>query len=283
MKIAYLILAHNNYKHLNRLIAALDINNASFYLHIDKKAKLPNIKGENISFIKNRIKIYWANFSIIRATLKLLERAIEDNNDYYVLLSGMDYPVTSNKEIENKLKSGGEFIDLEKGFSNHQPKSRFIYYYFKFERRSSGITARVVLKLEQILRKIRIKKKIPFQIYTGSAWFALTANCVKYILNEIEKNKKYVNFFRSCKFPDESFFHTIIGNSKFNAETKSSLTYVDWGVNASPLLINEKRIPFLREITAKRHLEKQCPLFARKFSNDTIDILEQIDKELRGV
>ena len=41
MKIAYLILAHNNYNHLKKLVNALNDGNGVFFIHIDNTLKLP--------------------------------------------------------------------------------------------------------------------------------------------------------------------------------------------------------------------------------------------------
>src|SRR4051794_14167084 len=129
MRIAYLILAHNNYAHLQRLIDALNEYDSGFYIHIDKKSELPEIKGDNIIFIENRVKVYWSTFSEVQATLNLMEKAILDTrNSYFVLLSGADYPVKSNNEIIRRLSHGGEFIQL--GANYYPRKYRFVYYYF---------------------------------------------------------------------------------------------------------------------------------------------------------
>src|SRR4051812_35408709 len=111
MRIAYLILAHNNYTHLQKLIDALNEFDCKFYVHIDKKSPLPNLKGDNIIFIKNRVKVYWSTFSEVQATLHLMDEAARDRrHDYFVLISGVDYPIRSNAEIIKKLSNGGEFI-----------------------------------------------------------------------------------------------------------------------------------------------------------------------------
>jgi hypothetical protein len=43
MKHAYLIMAHNEWDMLNKLIQALDYPNNDIYLHIDKKADLKKV------------------------------------------------------------------------------------------------------------------------------------------------------------------------------------------------------------------------------------------------
>ena len=63
MKHAYLIMAHNEWDMLNKLIQALDYPNNDIYLHIDKKADLKkvNIYKTKYSkvFLQKRMVINW--------------------------------------------------------------------------------------------------------------------------------------------------------------------------------------------------------------------------------
>ncbi len=106
----------------------------------------------------------------------------------------------------------------------------------------------------------------------GGQWFALTRNCVKYILNEVRTNKQYAKFFRYCRFPSESFFLTLIGNSEFLKSAAHYLTYIDWR-NHTPPIINESHIPIIQNTSY---------LFARKFDDNSTGIINVIDSELRG-
>ena len=57
----------------------------------------------------------------------------------------------------------------------------------------------------------------------------LTGDCVKYILNFVQHNKRYVNFFRFVANSDEMFFHTIIMNSRFKSNVvNNNFNYIDW-------------------------------------------------------
>jgi len=277
LKIAYLIVAHNNYEHLKRLITALDEHACRFYIHIDKKSPLPHLKADNIIFLQDRVNVHWSGFSMVRVTLNLLHRAIADENDYFVLISGADYPIQPNSYLYEKLKEGGEYITIKKGCDEYNPLSRYKYYYFTdhYNRRNkSKLTTRFFLWFQKMLRKLQIKKKIPFQLYTGTQWFILSQACVKYILEEAEGNKNYVRFFKTAFCSDEGFFQTIIGNSEFYHQTKDNLTYADWSVDPGPAIITEQHIDILKNVKEK--------FFARKFNDDSFTIIERIEKELRN-
>lgn len=113
MKIAYLVLAHNNPKHLLRLIKSLSSNSSSFFIHIDSKSNLSEfagIDGGSINFLQDRIPVYWGDFSQVEAILCLIRTALSrpEIYDYFVLLSGVDYPLKSVAYIENFLKKTAE-------------------------------------------------------------------------------------------------------------------------------------------------------------------------------
>ncbi|HRH51328.1 MAG TPA: beta-1,6-N-acetylglucosaminyltransferase [Panacibacter sp.] len=277
LKIAYLVQAHDNYEHLQKLIYALDEPYSEFYIHIDKKSAMPSFKAANIFFISERQNIHWGGFSQVRATLLLLQTAVKSNCDYYAFISGADYPVKSNSFLHNLLKNGGEYIHIEEGVNTYNPLSRYKYYYFtdRYNRRDKkSLKAIIFLKAEKLLRSLRFKKKIAFNIFVGAQWFVLSKACVDYILTQVETDKRYIQFFKSAFCPDESFFQTIIGNSPFYQQVRGYLTYTDWSVDPGPALINENHLSVLKQLNDK--------FFARKFNDQSADIIDKIDKELRA-
>jgi hypothetical protein len=279
MKIAYLVLAHNNYHHLQKLVNALSGPHSRIYIHIDRKSSMPLIERDGVVFIKERLRVYWGCYSEIAATLKLLKRALKDGNDYYLLLSGVDYPIKPNEDIIQKMDEGGEFIEVNKGFPDRY-RSRFEYYFlFNFvNRREWGIKNKdaisvFFLVIEKLLRMMNVKRKIPFDIYTGWQWFGLSHNCVNYIVQQAETNKVYKRFFKFSRLPSEAFFQTIIGNSPFYSSVRNCLTYADWTTRPAPAVIKKCHLEALKN--------SDC-LFARKFNDDSTEIIDLIEQELRG-
>jgi hypothetical protein len=67
----------------------------------------------NVTFLK-RHKCYWGDFGHVRATLEgiayLFNNEIEF--DYLILLTGQDYPIKPNREIETLLRrsNGKQFM-----------------------------------------------------------------------------------------------------------------------------------------------------------------------------
>lgn len=277
LKIAYLVIAHDNYEHLKRMITALNDVACTFYIHIDKRSAFPVISGDNIIYLEKRVAVHWGGFSMVMATLNLLRRALEDDNDYFALISGTDYPIKPNKWLFEKINGGGEYIAIKKGFDTYNPLSRYKYFYFTdfYNRRDkSNIKTKIFLWFQNLLRKIKVQKSIPFQLYTGTQWFVLSRSCVSYILNFVVEKKDYIRFFQFAFCPDECFFQTIIGNSEFYHSAKETLTYADWSVDPGPAIINEKHIEILKNENEK--------FFVRKFNDESTAVVELIDKMLRN-
>ena len=148
MKIAYLILAHKNPRHLQRLINALQYDNTAFFIHVD--AKVNNLDEfklfksfDNVYFIKRRVDVQWGAYSMIKATLNGLEEIVQSNIgcDYISLISGQDYPIKKNKEIHDffTMNKGKEFLHFSKFPTGELPDGGMerIEYYYNYDNQCS--------------------------------------------------------------------------------------------------------------------------------------------------
>lgn len=286
MKIAYLIIAHGNYRHLDRLIAALDDPGISFFLHLDQKAnEIYQPKRPNVEAIKERVNVNWGCFGMVQATLNLMKAAWKNSAfDYYILISGADYPIRQNKFLYKLVDAQKhQFINSKEAPLPHKPFSRFENYYFNYNRKKKGFKERWLKKIEELLPKLWVKKQLKFKIYVGSSWFALTGSCVQYILETVEKHPEYIRFFKTSLHPDEAFFQTIIGNSSFNQLSKNNITYAQWSKKSSPDMITRKQVALFQDQTEfEESYGKYTPFFARKFDDDSHKVVADIEALLRN-
>lgn len=299
MKIAYLILAHNHPVHLTRLISALQTEHAHIFLHIDKKAQdmiCPPLTN-TMTLIKNTVTVNWGGFSLVQATLNLLkEAAASGEYEYFILLSGADYPIKSNAAIVRFLQhyNGKEFMNLYKMPESNKPFSRVEYFYlepvpdFALSSLSRGIN-KGVRRINTLLRSHHLKRSYPrqyahFTLYAGSQWWGLSKLCVDYILQFLTRNPGYVKFYKHTWIPDEMFFHTIIGNSPFKEHVVGAFIYADWVTGASSHPGHPAVITFehLNLFSQKRVNGEMRPLFARKFTDDSQEIITEIDNLFRN-
>ena len=294
MKIAFLILAHNNPKHFHRLINAISSPSNACFVHIDKKSNIENFSNtnlQNVHFLKKRVKVYRAHFSHVEAELLMIQRALSHANGYdrFILLSGTDYPLHSQKYIEEFFdeNSSFEFINITKMPAPEvgKPMSRLYGYnptptkpLFYIE-----ILIRAILKRLRIIPKTRDYQKYLGNLipYAGSEWWALTRNACKYIIDFVLGKKSLLKFYKNTSSPQEMFFQTILGNSTFMENITRNVTFTDWSAGGGhPALIEEKHLTKFRlpKIIVDDDYGKGEVLFARKFSDKSSNIVDALDQ-----
>lgn len=88
---AYLIMAHDNLGQLRKLLSLLDDERNDIYLHIDAAADfspdcLKNAVQSSKLTAVDRIPVFWAEYSQVKAELNLLREAVNTGNSGGVLL-----------------------------------------------------------------------------------------------------------------------------------------------------------------------------------------------------
>ena len=282
-KHAYLIIAHNNFYILDKLLRLLDDERNDIYIHIDKKVKEFNFEyfkniciKSNIKFIK-RMKVYWGGYSQVQCELNLLEEASKNNYEYYHLISGVDLPIKTQSYIHdyfNKNK-GIEFIRfMESGWDyNRVSKVHLINDYCKTNNKFLELTYVISNKMaNKFINKDNYdrSKKFDYEFKKGDNWFSITHECAKYILSNQNLIRK---MFKYSVCPDEHFIHTLIYNSKFKDKISynTCLREIDWN----------RGLPYVYKSEDYNVLMKSENLFARKFdSNQDKDIIDMIYRNI---
>ena len=106
-KHAYLIMAHNNFYLLDRLLRLIDDERNDIFLHIDKKTKNVPVKQlkeavqkANLVWVPS-LNIRWGGYSQIEVEMHLFRIASQTTHTYYHLLSGVDMPLKTQDEIHD--------------------------------------------------------------------------------------------------------------------------------------------------------------------------------------
>jgi hypothetical protein len=292
MKIAYLMLVHKNPQLLERAIGALSSKGCAFFIHIDRKSdirKFSGIGGGNIFLSEPRRPVYWAEFSNVEAEIQLIRQALDSsgNYDYLVFMQGSDYPLRSGKYIQSFLDKnrGWEFMSLVRMPAPGFPLSKINTIRYTSDKPIRRFAFRVMARLGLAQRDWRkyLEKLEPF---AGDACWALSRNACRHILDFDATNPHVSNYFRNTLVPEESFFHTILGNSSFLPRIRRNLHFRDWPANQRdhPAMLNEEHVKFF-ESQEKISVEDEWGsgelLFARKFSDDSLGLVERIDKMIQ--
>lgn len=262
----YLILAHHSPQQLKRLVQRLNDVHSNFYIHIDLKSDINQFElllfNENIHFIRQRVNAIWGNYSIVQATLNGLKQILKDNKKgFVILLSGQDYPLAGNKEIEDYLQINksynfidiktieeawpGEFLNkTKKYYINLTPKrgnGLFISYFGEISLHSFLRTSFRLIKNSIIQKNFTLfltffksfKQRISpvHSQFGGSQWWALNYETVVKIMDYLNCHSNYLEYYKFTYIPDEIFFHTVIKILQEKDKSiliKPSLMYVNW-------------------------------------------------------
>lgn len=287
MKIAYLVLAHNNPRLLARTIERLSTRDVRFFIHVDRKADLcafENIHRENVLFCEPRVRVYWGDFSQVEAILVLLRTAMADwDPGYFVLISGTDYPLRSGVYIQNFLEQneGTEFLNLTEVPAPGKPLSRINNLRCPRRRPFLHLVTRILAKAGLVSRDYR-KHLSGLDPYSGGTWWALSQVACTYVLEFVKANAQFVRFFENMFAADEAFFHTILGNSYLRPRIRRNLHYEDWSQQGPhPAMISREHLQFFHNSDGKAWVKDTFGegevLFARKFSEADPQLLQQID------
>jgi len=298
----YLILAHKNPLQLGRMIERLDDGASKFFIHLDAKTPIEPfaacLEGGHIRFIEPRERCVWGDFSIVRATIHLMEAACKEQG-VFILMSGQDYPIQSQGYINDFLESnkGFDFIEikpLEEKWKPKMVKDKLEHYHILHseERGHSNCYApfahcSVFQKLRTLthLLKGRLSQKnfkllcslpkrvAPFERqYAGSQFWAFSERTFYAVLHYIREHKAALEeYYKYTSSPDEIYFHSVLMDLVAKDSTiklKDPITYVNY-FRKNNVFITED---FDKLTSAKGKL------FARKFDTDIdIEILNKLD------
>lgn len=229
MKIAYHLALHKNLGQALDLLDAVWTPEDTFLVHIDLKTDDRYVEGfarhvqqtgktANV-FQQDRKRIFWATPSIMHlhlsGILKLLR--LERDWDYYINLSGQDFPLKKISQLKSFLSSNPNmnYIEVMGTDEWNLPDERIRNYY-------------VVIGGKQ--RKIWGNRRIPQDIkfYGGSVYLMLTRKFCEFI-EKYPLTKRLVKFLRLSKIPDEILFQTLIMASPFrDLVDKNNYRHVKW-------------------------------------------------------
>jgi hypothetical protein len=294
MKIAYLILAHDDPAYLRRLIGAIHEDWTQIFVHIDRKAKLGAftsvIDPAMANFIPDRVAACWGGFSLVQATLNLMmtARSASPAPDRYALISGADYPIRGNRAIRDYLQmSDREHISLIEMPTpdGRKPLDRLERLHFEHAR-GRYMPQRVLLTqtnrlLEKYYKRDYRRVLGDLKPFASSQWWVLSRDAVDHILSFVAANPRLVRFYMHSLIPDEMFFHTILGNSAFRAKAARNLTFANWteSFSRNPRPLTPEHVTQFADPDFRLDdIEGTGPcFFARKFTSRNRDLLDRID------
>jgi len=244
MRFACLIVTYTSAELTTRMIKKLDNGDFDFYIHLDKKVDINTHSAlfdmPNVIFIKDRIDVKWAGYTVVQASFNGLKeiRASGKKYEFINLLSGQDYPLKSADYISKFLSTqvGKQLIkhwDFETEWD--EAFARIHKYHFT----DVGFKGRYLL--QRIINSI-VKRKPPTDLRfygTSSTFWTLSPECAYYVMDYCISRPKFERFLKFTWGSDEFIFQTIIMNSHWKEQVhNNNYRYIDWsGGGSHPKLL----------------------------------------------
>ena len=268
---AWLVIAHNEFGILQRLVSSLDDVRSDFFIHIDKKVKhLPEIRTQQsrLFVLKDRVDVRWGSVSQIECEMALFEAAAQQGPyDYYHVISGVTLPLKPQSEIYSFFETS-EKKSVLTGFCQDQPYQetlkmrRYNFFLRSYTARLSGIRAISQFFWKSAIaaqRVLGIETNRNKTFYKASNWLSLTEEAVQYILH---RKREILKTYRWSFCGDEYFVPSELMASPLKGMIINSDRYLHREITRSTAATY--RLDDLHVLA-----QTGC-LFARKFSDRSI-------------
>lgn len=299
MNIAYLISAHTDAPQLARLVNALHPD-AHYFIHIDRKSDIRPFRKRlprgNVHLVWDRTDVRWGTLLEVDYQMALLEAAVSHPHyfDRIFFLSGMDYPLWSNRRITEWLTAQGD-REILQGINMNTPhiaeQQRNLYRHSRplFQLLGNRWDQRLSIVCRKLLAAVGYRKRLSltvgseqWNLYKGSAWWCISQELADHVLQTYQSRPEIRRYFRDSFGQAETVVQTIAFNTPEWAD-RCMLTEGEYpGLDALTPLHYIVYKPVIRVMTAEDWpaLASCGRMFARKFRTGVSDeVLDRIDKD----
>lgn len=226
---AFVILAHNRWEMLLRLLERLDDGRFDTYLHIDADSAVPEevmqrLEGgfSNLTLLQ-RHTMYWGDVSIVDTEISCFEEVLASGREYshIHLVSAQDLPIKSNSQIMEFFNAheGMEFPEMvddltiahvrcvnvfTRDFGRKPGRNNVVYRTRKSLNKILHALEKMILMHKWYRRKVDFRK--------GSQWVSITPRLAEHL---VQHKGQILDFYKRSFAPDEFFVQTTIWNSEF--------------------------------------------------------------------
>ena len=252
---------------------------------------------QNVQLVRPHVNTKWGDFSCVEATIKALRLLYSGKNapEWFVFLSGADYPIKSAGQILKELKTSGfdGFIEHQvvsegdlvyppdpdnlqgwkwetwlkqchKRYCSRRVDVPGINRYLKFSKRTFWLE-------HPFFTKGRLPFTAEFKCFAGEVWFTANHRCARRIMDFYDQDRQVAGHYRKTQVPEESYLQTVLANAPDLKLSQNFLRYVDWTRRGSnPKVLTLEDLPRLKRTGAH---------FARKF-DESVDaaVLDRLDE-----
>ena len=235
----------------------------------------------SVQFVHPHIFTRWGHISTPLAALRALSILRNDERpDWFVLLSGSDYPVLRADEMISDLSRAHydaflnyseipyHRVDCERAGRNAtgDPASWNLIAYSRY-------CAPIPNQNRSQMREWWSRFSRPTRIFGGTFWFQANRKAIDSLVDN-PSLEKLVRYFRARRIPEEALFHTALCNCPELRICRDHKRYEDWTSGGShPKWLETADLPKI--VSSRAH-------FARKFRPDG-NVQRLIDHALLGL
>jgi hypothetical protein len=232
-RIGFVVLSHSQPELLRRLLSALDraYRNPPIVVHHDfSQCSLPDGAAgwsTDLQYVRPHIQTRWAHVSIPEAFLAALATLYSTRApEWFIVLSASDYPARAGSSVIRELTTGDADLYMDCQFVDRAPLVP--------EPPPSGANYLGVDK--ETWRRIANERYImtpnPFsdrlRCCAGDCWFTGNARVARKLIDAPAQFPDLFKYYATSFCPDESLFHTILGNASDLRIIKNNKRYAVW-------------------------------------------------------
>jgi hypothetical protein len=242
-RLAYLILGSYAPEVLGQHIRALKGYPVQFFVHVDHRLDLNDYRSKvgslgDITFLSERIPIFWGGFSMIRATVALAETAMACREfASYTLISDDTFPLQPIETVIDGCLADVAQLQIWDATASADRVARYTGYHYRdsnmtnfrhaVENSERCVRAEDIAAMKEIEELMKRGKK-NVHLYGGSQWWSLKERHLHEILNLYHTDRHMTQSFAYSMIPDESYFQTAFKICFPKEPTKGTPVLVDW-------------------------------------------------------
>lgn len=239
MKLAYIIICHNNPSKIAAIVNRLTLGTENIaVLHVDSRSDVEEFKAalsgnDRAFFVEQRVPALWGSWNGTVAIMNGLRKALGYEWDRCVIYQSDTWPLKTNEEINDYFESRPdvEFIrsinSTKSERVNHYMKS-WGYHIANVDVRSWNNLKSMVHHFLSGINKLGIRYRRGYyvddhgkrsDVFWGWIHVALTRKCVEYIIRKYDEDTGFNRYMMHVFPSDETYIPTVVFNSPFADKT----------------------------------------------------------------
>jgi hypothetical protein len=282
VKIAYLILAHDKPRQLERLAAALRERDprAAIAVHLDRGKPIWREVGAlalppGTRVVADPVAVRWGHWSQVAATHRLIREGLASGCDAAHLISGSDWPLAPAPTVEAELAQGRCHIEASSSWLEQRMQTFRLDGRWLQPRRRGRFAAQALWELRRVSRwgdraraLFGAERSQPYGPWLfGSQWWSLPRDVLEVVEAELTMllaSGRLVGTVCS----DEHAIATIVGHRFADRLAPDNRRFLLWPIDASsPRTLTSEHLP---------DIETSGAWFARKFDAGVDDFFYRL-------